>query len=247
MKIALGAGHGPNTPGKRSPDGTLREYHFNSVVARYVADMLLHVYNDVEILLVHDDNRDVPLKERTDRANAWGADLYVDIHANAYGSGWNDVQGIETFVYKTRPPDAIKLAEAVQRNLIAATGRKNRGVKVADFHVLRETRMTSILIECGFMTNKAEVELLKSDTYRFKCAEAIVAGITETYGLQRKEGEFPKVEGRGTFRVDSGPVIDTYIINGTMYAPIRQVAESLGAVVAEYDNVKKHAIIKSRG
>src|SRR5690606_6685155 len=189
MRIVIDAGHGPETPGKRSPDGSLREYHFNSVVARYVADELLHGYEGVEILMTHDDSRDVPLKERTDRANAWKADLFVSIHANAAGDGWSTAQGIETYVYTSRPEPAVALANAVQRNLIRLTGRPDRGVKSANFHVLRETRMTAILVECGFMTNREECELLKSDAYRRKCAEAIVAGIVEVYGLRKKPAE----------------------------------------------------------
>ncbi|OUM86641.1 MAG: hypothetical protein BAA01_11570 [Bacillus thermozeamaize] len=188
MRIAIDAGHGPDTPGKRSPDGSLREYQFNSAVARYVADELLHGYEDVEILFTHDDSRDVPLKERTDKANAWGADLFVSIHANAAGiGGWSDAQGIETYVYKTLPQKAVAVAAAVQNHLVKTTGRRDRGVKTADFHVLRETRMPAILVECGFMTNREECELLKSDAYRRKCAEAIVAGIVEVYGLKPKQ------------------------------------------------------------
>jgi len=191
MRIAIDAGHGPETAGKRSPDGSLREYHFNSVVARYVADRLFNGYEGIDIMLTHDDSRDVPFRERTDRANAWKADLFVSIHANAAGDGWSSAQGIETYVYETRPPAAVALANAVQRQLIRATGRPDRGVKSANFHVLRETRMTAVLVECGFMTNRDECELLKSDEYRRKCAEAIVAGIVETYGLKSKQPAQP--------------------------------------------------------
>jgi len=188
MRIVIDAGHGPETPGKRSPDGSLREYQFNGAVARHVADMLFSRYEGIEFMFTHADDRDVPLKERTDRANAWKADLFVSIHANAAGDGgWNSAQGIETYVYETRPPAAVALANAVQRQLIRATGRPDRGVKSANFHVLRETKMTAILVECGFMTNREECELLKSDAYRRKCAEAIVAGIVETYGLRPKQ------------------------------------------------------------
>jgi len=202
MKIVIDAGHGPETPGKRSPDGSLREYQFNSVVARYVADELLHGYEGVEIMFTHADDRDVPLSERTKKANAWKADLFISIHANAAGDGtaWTSAQGIETYVYTSRPPAAVKLANAVQRRLVEATGRKDRGVKADNLHVLRETKMTAILVECGFMTNREECELLKSDTYRRKCAEAIVRGIAEIYGLKKKQqptqtkpGPFPDV------------------------------------------------------
>jgi N-acetylmuramoyl-L-alanine amidase/Mannosyl-glycoprotein endo-beta-N-acetylglucosaminidase/Copper amine oxidase N-terminal domain len=191
MKIAIDAGHGPDTPGKRTPDDSMREFQFNSVVARYVRDGLKQ-YEGVEVLFMHadDGSRDVPLKERTDKANTWKADVFVSIHANAFGNNWNEANGIETFVYTSRPAAAVKLAEAVQRAIIRATGRRDRGVKAGDLHVLRESNMTAILVECGFMTNREEAELLKSDEYRKACAAAIVQGISEVYGL-KKAGAAP--------------------------------------------------------
>ncbi|XEC95436.1 N-acetylmuramoyl-L-alanine amidase [Paenibacillus tarimensis] len=188
FRIALDAGHGPNTPGKRSPDGTLGEFQFNNAVAGYTAD-LLAVYDGVEILFTHAEDRDVPLATRTEVANGWEADIFVSIHANASGDAWSGMRGIETYVHTTRPAAAVKLANAVHRQLIRQTGLINRGIKSADFHVLRETKMTAILVECGFMTNREEVELLKSDAFRRTCAESIAAGIVETYGLSKTEDE----------------------------------------------------------
>lgn len=192
LKVAVDAGHGPQTAGKRTPDDSMREFHFNSVVARYVRSEL-EEYEGVAVLFTHadDGSRDVPLKERTDKANAWKADILVSIHANAYGSGWNDARGIETFVYSPRPAAAVRLAEAVQQNLLIETGLRNRGVKADNLHMLRESNMTAILVECGFMTNREEAALLKSDAYRRKCAKAIVAGIVEVYGLKPKAAPTP--------------------------------------------------------
>jgi N-acetylmuramoyl-L-alanine amidase len=185
MLIVIDAGHGPNTPGKRTPDGSMKEYEFNSSVANYLRDELAK-YEYVRVHFTHSDREDVPLKRRTDEANRLKADLFVSIHANAAGADWSSAEGIETYVYKTRPREAVALAEKVQTQLIAATCRKNRGVKAADFHVLRETKMTAILVECGFMTNREEAALLKSDDYRRKVACAIARAIAEQYGLKRK-------------------------------------------------------------
>jgi hypothetical protein len=185
-RFILDAGHGPETAGKRSPDGSLREFHFNSVVADLLKEALLQ-YEGVEIQFAHESNRDVPLKERTDKANAWNADLYFSIHANAYGSGWNDAEGVETYIYTSKPNEAMILAAEVQNRLIRETGRVNRGVKTKDLHVLRETAMTAILAECGFMTNKEEAELLKSAAYRQKCARAFETAIVNTYKLELKQ------------------------------------------------------------
>ncbi|WP_404445606.1 N-acetylmuramoyl-L-alanine amidase [Sutcliffiella horikoshii] len=185
MKIVLDAGHGYSTPGKRTPDG-MREYEFNREVAECARQELLR-YQDAEVLFTHADDRDVHLKERTDRANTWGAQAFVSIHANAFGNGgWNTAQGIETFCPVATSPDSNRLATIVHRGLIQATARKNRGIKSADFHVLRETNMASILCECGFMTNREEAQLLKSTSYRQTCALAIAEGVVEYFNLTLK-------------------------------------------------------------
>ncbi|WP_307257940.1 N-acetylmuramoyl-L-alanine amidase [Oikeobacillus pervagus] len=187
MKMMLDAGHGYSTPGKRSPDG-FREYEFNHAVANYAKDFLKQ-YKDITIYFAHSDQRDVPLIERTNLANHLGVDIYIAIHANAYGSSWNGAEGIETYVYPSRPSEAVALANRIQRNIVIATGRKDRGVKTADFHVLRETNMTAVLIEGGFMTNKEEANLLRSASYQKAVAEAIVKAVAEQYHLQKKENQ----------------------------------------------------------
>lgn len=189
MKIMLDAGHGNNTPGKRSPDG-LREYEFTSTVANYARN-LLNTYQNVTVYFSHSDETDVSLKDRTDMANRLNVDLFVSIHANAYGSTWNDANGIETYVYVTKPPKAYELAQKIQHQLITATGLRDRGVKTADFHVLRETKMESVLVECGFYTNPDEIKLIRSEAYRKKCAEAIVKGIVEQYNLVKEKTTTP--------------------------------------------------------
>ncbi|MFC0273315.1 N-acetylmuramoyl-L-alanine amidase [Metabacillus herbersteinensis] len=187
MKIMIDAGHGFETAGKRTVDEKMREYEFNRVVANAVR-LELQQYESVAVYFSHSDQKDIPLQERTDEANSLNVDLFVSIHANAYGNGrdWNSVQGIETFVYLTNPTEAKKLATQVQAQLVKMTGRTDRGVKTANLHVLRETKMTAILCECGFMTNKEEAAMLMTEEYRFKCAQSIVKGIVNCYKLKKK-------------------------------------------------------------
>lgn len=184
MKIVLDAGHGFSTLGKRTPDG-MREYEFNRAVALYVREFL-KPYTNLKVLFTHSDEQDVPLNVRTTKANELGADCFLSIHANAAGNGgWHEAEGIETFIHSSKPKDAHSLATKIQERLIISTGRKNRGVKTANFYVLRETRMTAILIECGFMTHKLESKLLKGEDYRAQCANAIVQAIVSHYGLTK--------------------------------------------------------------
>ncbi|KIL42937.1 N-acetylmuramoyl-L-alanine amidase [Jeotgalibacillus campisalis] len=173
--IAIDAGHGYETPGKRSPDG-MKEYDFNRAVAK---ECILQLEKaSIKTLQTYSDSRDVPLSERTSKANKGKADYFISIHANAYGNGeWNAVQGIETFIHPKKGQTANSLASKIHSDLIAKTGRKDRGLKMADFHVLRESNMPALLLECGFMTNREEKALLASTAYRTLCGKQIAASI----------------------------------------------------------------------
>lgn len=237
MRIAIDAGHGMHTAGKRSPDGALREFQFNGATAAQIKQQLEQMTTvdnaDVEMMLTHDPSgaTDVPLATRVKQANLWGADIFLSVHANAFGSGWNDANGIETFVAKVSTKQTVKLAEAVQRTLVVATGRRNRGVKSEDFYVLRQTTMPSVLVECGFMTNREEAALLMSDAYRRLCARAIVDGITEVYGLLPKQTVAAPTGAAAdaVAVVVNGKRIDDGILrDGRAYVPARAVGEALG-------------------
>lgn len=217
MRILISAGHGPNTPGKRAPDG-FREFHFTYPTAEFTAQYF-DEYEGVQVLKAYEPGRDVPLQERTKKANSWGANLYISIHGNAHGSGteWTTAHGIETLVYSTStsPSNGYNVGTRVQEELIRATGLTNRGVKVrADLWEIKATNMPAILMECGFYTNQAEKALMASAAYQQKCARAIVTGVATHYGLKKKANApvpvpapspSPKPEPAGTiYRVQIG-------------------------------------------
>lgn len=182
--IAIDNGHGKNTPGKRVPDDSMREWEFNYATAKYLRDEL--IYNNFKILMVSDTSEDTPLKTRTDKANNAKVDFFVSIHANAYLGTWGDAHGIETFAHRNGTKgDAI--AHLVQSELIKATDLTDRGVKYNNLHITRETNMPAILCECGFMDNKDEAKLLKSDSYRQLCAKAICKGICTYFKVTYKD------------------------------------------------------------
>ncbi len=186
--IAIDNGHGFNTPGKRTPvmpDGkVIKEWEFNYPTAKKLGELLK--LNGFNIIFVSDTEEDTPLKTRTDKANNAKADAYVSIHFNAFNAIWGSHGGIETYHH----PSSIKgkeLAELVQKELIKETGLRNRGIKSGNFQVLRETKMVSILAECGFMDNLEEAKLMLDGNYQMKCARAIAKGICRYFGVDYKE------------------------------------------------------------
>ncbi len=78
-----------------------------------------------------------------------------------------------------RRGESIRAAAAVQRRLSAAARSPNRGIKAAEFYVLRHTRMPSILVETGFLSNSRERAKLADRGYREAVAEAIARGIRD--------------------------------------------------------------------
>lgn len=185
LKVSSDAGHAGFgvTPGKRALDGSMYEWDFNDGCIRHFMDELSH-YSGVGQLRVDDPTgrRDVPLAERCQRANDWGSHLHISFHGNA---GPIEANGIETFVHPLGNVRGREIATIVHNHIINSTGRRNRGVKEADFQILRDTKMDAHLIEGGFMTNAEELALMKTDAYRSKVGRAAAHGVVEAFGLKR--------------------------------------------------------------
>ena len=130
MRISGGAGHGLYTNGKRCPDDSMREFMFNVAVFNYFKEGI-EKYKDsngnkVEVIAVHDPigNVDISLAQRTAHVNRSNVKLHIDFHANAYGSGWNDANGVETFIYKKTLTEAVKIVSSLGlQYLTSGTGK----------------------------------------------------------------------------------------------------------------------------
>jgi N-acetylmuramoyl-L-alanine amidase len=186
LKISWDAGHAGFgvTPGKRALDNSMYEWDFNDGVVDYAMEALSH-YESVEQLRVDDPTGrvDVPLSERANRVNQWGSHLHISVHGNAAAPSAN---GIETFIHPNANALNREIALHIHNYVINRTKRRNRGLKVADFQILRTTNADSLLIEGGFMTNPEELALMKTNEYRATVGRAIVDAIVTKFNLKRK-------------------------------------------------------------
>lgn len=195
LKIALDAGHGKYTAGKRcmkslDPAET-REWFLNARVCEKIENKL-KAYSGYELLRVDDRNGaiDVPLKERTDAANLWGADLYFSVHHNAGVNGGTG-GGIVAITYTKVDAITSELQKAFYDELIKQTGLKGnraKGQEMAkmNLHVCRETRMPAVLVELGFMDSATDVPVILTDAFAEQCATAIVDVLVRKGGLKKK-------------------------------------------------------------
>ena len=173
--IVLDAGHGGARAGAVYPDASgteVLEKDLALSMTLKLRDRLVAAgYN---VVLTRESDVEVDLYERADIANAVGADLFISIHCNASGTV-PSFQGIYTY-YHPSSGRGKRLAEAIQTPLCAATGAIDRGVKDADFVVLRETEMCAVLVETGFMSNSEELARLCDGAYQDKVALGIAEG-----------------------------------------------------------------------
>jgi N-acetylmuramoyl-L-alanine amidase len=114
----------------------------------------------------------VPLGTRVAIANSHRGATFVSVHFNS--SRRAGANGVETYYYRS---DSASLAASIHRNVVAGAPTENRGIRRRGFFVLRRTRIPSVLVECGFLTNPAEGRLAQSASYRQALAERIARGI----------------------------------------------------------------------
>ena len=191
MKILLDNGHGNNTPGKRSPDGLLREYAYTREIAALVAIGLRKEGYDVELLVP--ELFDVKLLDRVHRVNikcqTYGASnvLLISIHCNAAGNGkeWMNGRGWEAWTSKGQT-EGDKLAECLYESAleIFAPGTKIRSDwgdgdydKENQFTILSKTLCPAVLTENFFMDNKDDVDFLLSNEGKETIVRCHVEGI----------------------------------------------------------------------
>ncbi|PKM77957.1 MAG: hypothetical protein CVU90_04385 [Firmicutes bacterium HGW-Firmicutes-15] len=177
--VVLDAGHGGKDTGARG-DG-IDEKDVNLPIVLKVGEILTQ--KGIKVGYTRKDDSYLSLSEVTSIANLYNAALFVSIHNNASLSP--DPSGTETYCYfpvenpqlYIQKDERYNLAERLQQSLVAKLNLNDRGVKQANFAVLRNTQMPSALVELAFISNHNECELLKQLKFRDLAAQAIADGI----------------------------------------------------------------------
>ena len=192
--VILDAGHGRNTPGKRTLNGSkgvVNEWTINNAVCVKI-QKILSAYNvTVRRTDDTDGSSDVSLASRVSKTNSINPDLFVSIHHNAVGSStWSSATGVEVYYHPQGTANDRKIASILAPKLAAKTGLRNRGVKTAAYYVLN-CRPTAILVEGGFMDSSVDYPVITSDRGQTAYAEAVAETIIEFLDLKPKNGATP--------------------------------------------------------
>lgn len=188
MKILIDNGHGVNTPGKCSPDKSLREYKWTREIAsRIEAELNSRGYDALRIV---QEQTDISLIERVRRVNdickQYGTKncVLISVHINAAGAdnNWHDASGWSCWVAPNASSNSQMLAQLLYTEAEKYGLQGNRSVPrerywIGNFTIIKRTNCPAVLTENLFQDNKNEVIYLLSEDGKKHITQLHVDGI----------------------------------------------------------------------
>src|SRR2546430_4482685 len=190
--VVVDAGHG----GK--DNGAYRKFGGAEKIANLdVAKRLSRKLRESELKIVMTRSTDVfiPLEQRVEIENAQKNSIFVSIHFN--DSRRRAVHGFETYYHSA---SSAALARRIQSKLTTISRGSDRGVHTANFRVLRLAAYPAVLVECGFLSNRADGKQARDSDYRDLLADKIAEAIVEQRygsGVYRASGELAQTQSAG--------------------------------------------------
>ena len=181
--VVLDAGHGSSDSGKVGINGVLEKdinLSISKKTKKYLEEKGIRVVmtrdKDESLAEGENGNRKVQdMKARVKRINDTKPDLAVSIHQNSYHE--ESIHGAQVFYYE-HSESGEKDARILQEALLAVDPDNTRQVKAnTTYYLLKRTEVPILIVECGFLSNQSEADLLLTEDYQSKLAHAIYLGI----------------------------------------------------------------------
>ena len=172
VTVFIDPGHGGSDPG--CIQNGYREADINLSISLKLKSILEG--NGYRVIMKRTNNSGMSNQDIVNMANASGANLFVSVHCN---SSLNPaIQGIETYWSASNPSGgSSQFATSIYNAVVQATGRPGRVLRSGEFIVTKYTTMPAALVECGFLSNPEEAQMLNSDDYQNRAAQGIANGI----------------------------------------------------------------------
>ena len=187
IKIFIDQGHNPSGPNTGAEGFGLNEQDSTSQGGTELAE-LLRADDRFEVRLSRNTPEErlgtsntTSLAARVRAANAWPADYFISIHANANTDPV--VNGTEVYVYR-KYTQSYYLAQHILSAIVDVVGTRDNGVRVnPSLYVLRRTNMPAVLVELAYVTNAGDAE--KLETMQPEFARGIYEGLLSYFGLDQ--------------------------------------------------------------
>lgn len=184
--VVLDAGHGGKDPGKVGINGSI-ESEINLKIVKKLKTYLEE--KGVRVVLTRQDENGLydendsnkkksDMIKRCEIVNNISPDILVSVHQNSYSS--EGVKGAQVFYFKNSN-NGEKIAEIIQKHLVEEVDQNNgrQHKENNNYYILKNVNCPAVIVECGFLSNYTEAELLVSEQYQQKLAEAIGNGVLE--------------------------------------------------------------------
>src|SRR5437762_283272 len=173
--VVVDAGHGGKDNGAFRRFGGAEKNATLDVATRLAAKLR---ESQFRVVMTRSNDVFIPLDERASISNRQKNAIFVSVHFN--DSGRRGIRGFETYYHS---PAARPLAYRIQQHIMTLPGAVNRGVKTANFRVLRKATYPAVRVECGFLSNRKEGAAARSASRRDDLADKIAEAIVdERYG-----------------------------------------------------------------
>lgn len=189
-KVYIAVGHGGDDPGAVA--NGFREKNLNLVTAIACKDELLR--RGVEVNIDRTTDIELTMTQTVNACNAYAPDLAVDIHHNA--GGGDGVEVFHTIHGGTGKTLAVNIIDEVVK-----IGQNSRGAKTrkssdgSDYYgFIRRTTPPAVIVECAFLDNKTDVQIVDTKTEQKAMGVAIAKGILKTLGITDKAESAPETD-----------------------------------------------------
>ena len=184
--VVIDAGHGGRDPGANRKG--ILEKNIDLGITLELKKLLDVSEENIGVYYTRIDDSNPTNGERVGLANKSNADLFISIHINSYkGNRDSSINGTEV-MYSSKQEGSFnskQLASICMEELTSKLGSRDRGLITGDnIYIINKSKVPVALVEVGFITNKEERELLNSQEYQEKTAEALYDAIIRALGEQ---------------------------------------------------------------
>jgi N-acetylmuramoyl-L-alanine amidase len=171
--IVIDPGHGGRDSGTTGIKGSY-EKHLTLNTAQILYDKLKTA--GANVIMTRNTDSYLSLSSRVGISNTHAADAFISIHYDSILD--SSVRGMTSYYYHNYQQS---LASTVGKEVASFTKLKDRGVRYGDYHVLRENKRASVLLELGYLSNSAEETLVNSTSYQANAATGIYQGLAKYF------------------------------------------------------------------
>lgn len=186
--IVIDAGHGGSDPGKIGVNGAL-EKDINLEISKRIKILLeekgisVFMTRETDEMLCEEtfenNRKRADMAKRAELINEIKPDMAVSIHQNSYTDP--EVSGAQVFYY-SESEEGERMASMIQNALTEMDNENTRKEKAnGNYYLLKRTKVPTIIVECGFLSNYSEAAKLVEEEYQDMISNAIVKGIESCF------------------------------------------------------------------